>query len=89
MGDTGKGYFELFDNESTENYKDELNNFLKNIPKVDANDLLQHQIKKFKNKFPDHGGIFSVGEKIEIKGSLFEVSTIDEEYLHLKLLKKE
>jgi hypothetical protein len=41
------------------------------------------------NKHPKHGGVFRVGEIIEIKGSRFEVSKIINDGLKLKLLPRE
>ena len=36
----------------------------------------------------NHGGIFSVGEKVILKGSLFRIKSIKPSELRLKLLKR-
>ena len=41
-----------------------------------------------KKQFPKHGGIFKVGEEVELKGSRFRVKSIKPTELRLKLLKK-
>jgi uncharacterized Zn finger protein len=46
------------------------------------------ELEKATEKLPDHGGIFTVGEKVELKGSLFRVKSIKPNELRLKLLKR-
>jgi len=41
-----------------------------------------------REQFPLHGGIFKVGEHIELKGSKFRVKSIKPTELRLKLLKQ-
>ena len=48
----------------------------------------QKDIEKLIEKFPKHGGIFKVGELIEIRGSQFRVKSIKPTELRLKLLKR-
>jgi hypothetical protein len=50
---------------------------------------LRKKMHEMWNKHPKHGGVFRVGEIIEIKGSRFEVSKIINDGLKLKLLPRE
>jgi len=43
--------------------------------------------KQLKEKYPQHGGIFSIGEILEIKGSRFKVQSIKGTTMRLQLLK--
>lgn len=52
---------------------------------VDDTDKIDELRKKYQNS----KGIFTVGEKIEIKGSLFQVKKISPFYINLKLLKQQ
>jgi len=45
-------------------------------------------VKAAQKKFPNHGGLFTIGEKLELKGSLFRVKSIKPNRLVLKLLKR-
>jgi uncharacterized Zn finger protein len=40
------------------------------------------------NRYPKHGGVFKVGEEVELKGSRFRVKSIKPNELRLKLLPK-
>ena len=42
-----------------------------------------------RKKYPNSKGIFTIGEKLEIKGSLFEVKDISPFGIKLKVLKQE
>lgn len=53
----------------------------------ETNDL-QKRMSEMHKEFPKHGGTFTVGEEIEIKGSLFKVKSIKPTGLRLKLLKR-
>lgn len=46
-------------------------------------------LEGLREKYPNAKGIFTVGEKIEIRGSLFEVKDISPFGIKLKLLKQE
>jgi len=48
----------------------------------------QKKLKNLINDYPDHGGIFSIGQIVEIKGSHFKVSKITPKKLILRLLPK-
>jgi len=39
-------------------------------------------------KYPEHGGVFTIGEIVELKGSRFKVRSIGRKGIRLKLLKK-
>jgi uncharacterized Zn finger protein len=49
---------------------------------------LKEEFNNLKQKHPNHGGIFKVGEKIELKGSIFKIKSIKPTELRLKLLKR-
>ena len=44
--------------------------------------------KELKEQFPNYGGIFSIGERIEIKGSLFKIVKITPKKLILRLISR-
>jgi len=46
-------------------------------------------LERLRKKYPNAKGIFHVGKKLEIKGSLFEVKDISPFGIKLKLLKRE
>ena len=46
------------------------------------------EIEGLIKKYPNHGGVFSIGEKIEVKGSRFKVVKITPKKLTLRLLKR-
>jgi len=46
------------------------------------------KLKKLFGEYSNHGGIFSVGEVVEIKGSFFKVSKILPKKMTLRLLTK-
>jgi len=45
-------------------------------------------VEQAKAEYPNHGGLFRVGEELEIKGSKFKVKAVKWNELRLKLLKK-
>ncbi len=45
-------------------------------------------LKALKNKFPEHGGTFKVGEEVEVKGSIFRVKSIKPKEIRLRLLRR-
>jgi uncharacterized Zn finger protein len=45
------------------------------------------EIAKMKKKFPRHGGIFKVGDEVELRGSRFRIKAIKPDELRLRLLK--
>ena len=47
------------------------------------------QETELRKKYPNSKGIFTVGEQLEIKGSLFEVKDISPFGIKLKILKQE
>ena len=49
---------------------------------------LEKELQEAKQEFPEHGGIFSIGEELEIKGSKFRVKSIKPTELRLKLLRR-
>lgn len=51
--------------------------------KIDEKEPTEEQ----KEQFPNYGGVFSIGELIKIKGSLFKVIKITPKKLTLRLLK--
>jgi hypothetical protein len=55
---------------------------------ADNEEELNEKMKTLREKFTNHGGVFRVGEEIEIRGSLFRVQSIRPKKLILKLLKK-
>ncbi|MFH1258330.1 MAG: hypothetical protein ABII74_00705 [Elusimicrobiota bacterium] len=36
----------------------------------------QEELRSLINNYPDHGGIFSIGQTVEVEGSYFKVSKI-------------
>lgn len=57
-------------------------------------ELLQERLseldqKAFKKRYPKCGGMFTIGEMLEIKGSRFQVSKIIADGLKLKLIPKD
>lgn len=46
------------------------------------------QLEELKKEFPKHGGVFKIGEIVELKGSRFRVKNIKPDKLILKLLPK-
>lgn len=53
---------------------------------ITANDIRELE-EKF-NEYPKHGGIFTVGEEIKIKGSLFTVKKITKKDIVLRLKRR-
>ena len=53
----------------------------------DENELAE-KINDLQKQYPKHGGIFVVGEVLELKGSKFRVKSIKPTELRLKLLPK-
>ncbi len=49
---------------------------------------LEARKKEMEEKYPNHGGWFTVGEIIEIRGSKFRVKSVKPTELRLKLLPK-
>ena len=71
--DTGKGKFELLQLQESDKF----------------NQLaIKTRIKEMEDKYPNHGGWFTVGQVIEINGSRFRVKTVKPDELRLKLLSK-
>ena len=60
-------------------------NFIPLDPK-DGN--IQKLLSALQKKHTNHGGTFSVGEKLTLKDSLFEIKSINSSGLTLKLLKR-
>ena len=54
----------------------------------DAKDEEEFEKKKLKlfEQYPKHGGVFKIGEEVELKGSRFRVKSIKPNELRLKLL---
>jgi uncharacterized Zn finger protein len=55
---------------------------------VELLDTKKETIDRMKKEFPSANGIFSVGEEITIKGSLFRVKEISPFGIKLKLLRQ-
>lgn len=51
-------------------------------------DELAGRINNLQKEYPKHGGVFVVGEILELKGSKFRVKSIKPTELRLKLLPK-
>ena len=49
---------------------------------------LLEEMHQLENKFPKHGGTFSVGQKLWINGSRFKVSKITTKKMVLRLMPK-
>ena len=47
------------------------------------------ELEALKQKYPNHGGVFEVGEEIEIRGSRWRVKAIGKKEMRLRLLPKE
>lgn len=45
----------------------------------------KEELELLKQKFPKHGGVFKIGEEVELKGSKFRVKSIKPNELRLKL----
>ncbi len=52
------------------------------------NTIENNELEKLKKRYPKHGGVFTVGEEVELKGSRFRVRSVKGDQLRLKLLKK-
>lgn len=46
-----------------------------------------NQLHEIENKYPNHRGVFTVGEELEIRGSKFKIKDISPFGMKLKLLK--
>lgn len=57
--------------------------------RFESMDDLKKNMHELWNKHPNHGGVFSEGEILIIKGSRFKISKIIQNGLKLKLLPKE
>ena len=75
--DTGHGYFQQLQNDKV----------LETIKQVHEESNLP-TITEAWNKFPKHGGIFYVGQNIQINDSKFRVLSITKKTMTLKLLPK-
>ena len=53
-----------------------------------TNFIIPKDLEEQKEKFPNHGGIFRIGETVKLKGSRFRIKSIKPTELRLKLLKK-
>nr|MBC8360894.1 hypothetical protein [Candidatus Desulfatibia profunda] len=51
-------------------------------------DLESETLKNAHRKFPNHGGVFTIGEIVTLKGSRFRVKSIKPTELRLKLMPK-
>lgn len=53
-------------------------------------DIFQHEkaMNELREKYPKSKGVFTIGEEIEIKGSLFKVKDISAFGIKLKLLRQ-
>ena len=51
-----------------------------------GNDL--QELEEMAKRITNSGGIFTVGEKVELRGSLFRIKSIKPNELRLKLLKR-
>ena len=49
---------------------------------------LKAKLDELQENYPDHVGVFRVGEEIELKGSKFRIKAIKPTELRLKLLKR-
>jgi len=49
---------------------------------------LKSKLDDLQETYPNHGGVFRVGEQIELKGSKFRIKAIKPTELRLKLLNK-
>lgn len=49
---------------------------------------LKEKMHELWNRYPNHGGVFKVGEEVELKGSRFRVKSVKPNELRLKLLPK-
>ncbi|GAF86122.1 unnamed protein product [marine sediment metagenome] len=49
---------------------------------------LLEKISELQNEYPSHGGVFHVGETVELKGSKFKIQKIIPKKLILRLLSK-
>ncbi len=57
-------------------------------PSKSLDDAVGEIKQKMENAYPNHGGWFRVGEKVELNGSRFRVKAVKPTELRLKLLKK-
>lgn len=53
---------------------------------VEFNDAIE--LQKLQKKHPNHGGWFTVGEELEIRGSQFRIKSVKPTEIRLKLLKR-
>jgi len=49
---------------------------------------IENDLEELKQKYPKHGGVFKVGEKITIRNSIFKIKSIKPKELRLKLIRK-
>jgi len=47
------------------------------------------ELRSMQEEYPLHGGVFTKGEIVELKGSRFKIKTISPKELRLKLLPRE
>jgi hypothetical protein len=58
------------------------------VVKAEGEDALQKKMKELEELFPQHGGWFSEGEVVQLKGSTFRVKRIKPNEITLKLMKR-
>ena len=73
--DTGNGYFQQLRNDEV----------LENVKKVHEQ---LPTIQEAWNDYPKHGGVFYVGQNLELDGSKFRVLAITKKTMTLRLLPK-
>jgi len=50
--------------------------------------VIPEQWKQLVEEYPDHGGVFEIGEEVELKGSIFRIKSIKPTELRLKLVRR-
>jgi len=49
---------------------------------------IEKDLEKLKEEYPKHGGVFKVGEEIQIRNSIFRIKSIKPKELRLRLMRK-
>ena len=50
---------------------------------------MNEKLKQLQKKYTDFGGVFRIGEVLEIRGSKFKIRTLGKKEMHLRLLPKD
>ena len=80
--------FELCDPDDQELMRRNMDTGEGRFEMFESEEELKKNMHRLFNEYPRHGGVFKVGEVLEIKGSMFRVKSVKPKELRLKLLPK-